>query len=285
MAQVQESTIDIPETLEQIPPMEGKGNYSTGLQEIHMFIGQINPDLAQVALSQMLAQEYNNTHPLRDDPKFKPLKMCHLELVFRSLEDGVYSESPVNVLQSSMYVMYDSMQEVLLETQRQEAFFKSHEFPVLRIKVETTVDSVRGLPETNADVPENYPYYEQHYRLANSDQAPISQDKIEQIKMIIRGLEREFQIPIPLSYNLLKHEQDGGVCHVYLNTRFRNIGTTELIQNIDAVKQAINGSGLLQVEKVILELVIVDTMPEMDQGWIDFRKGEMEGYLAHEPAV
>lgn len=229
--------------------------------EIHVFFAPVNPDQQTIDKYVEVTKEINND---RANSGKNQTKACLLALEFR---DAGY----VTVMQSSRYYHTDSMEKAIAECNYEADCylekFKKHgvKIDVIREKLETLASS-NGVPKTDNDSLLYPKYFEFHIRVAkksNTNNDPISDVELQELEDISKKFTKQFDTPVPLSYNKLNEQQR------YLNVRFRKIGSESARSQVDQIVQAINASENFVWVKTIAEYVPYDSFPELDIGWID----------------
>jgi len=263
------------------PKMESKGSMPA-TQEIHIFLGPLNPEEESLQryyeatnlwnrdVYPQLIIEASNTGSMPAE-----MKPCHLALIFR--KDG--EDNQVRVMQSARYYRCNDTEKVIAQAQEDAQWFKEHGFAVLRTKIEASAYGIEGIPQTDEQAEAFNGYFEFHIKVCRkdlTDTSPIDEKEIEQLKAVSRYFTQVFKVPIPLSFNVNhnKTNQDGKGHQRFLNLRFRKTGLVNIKPRIEEIKQQIDETTNFRVVKVISEYVWYDTYPEMDHGWIDFTPEE-----------
>lgn len=271
----------------EYPPITGK-NGTQGLYEIHVFLGPLNPSDELVACYRSAVSAYNAANGT-------DMKPCFLELLFRSPESGGEPRA-VRVMQSALYVRADSVTDAIAIGHEHAKYFESLGLPSLRVKVEGSLHSLDGIPET-AEEAARWPhmYHEFHIKVSLSDHpsgfsdTPLEagDEELKALRVISSTLSRQLGVPIPLSRNLTRNvdNSENPGLQRFLNLRAYGVGRNAGLAACKSVENAINGYGsvrmadgsrlTLRVRKTIAEIVLYDTNREMDQGWIDPIPGEV----------
>jgi len=256
------ATIEVPEIERNYPEV-------TGISEIHIFLGPLNPDEETVAKYTAAVEEYNEQH-FGKSVKNK-MKAPYLCLSYREAGE-------VSVLQSSRYIYASNTDDVIRETYYDGKWFADRGFEVLRHKIECLA-SASGVPKTDEDA-EAWPdrYFEFHIRVRSTEShdevvegAPeddahaMSPGELEALKTLAADFSTQFGTPVPLSYNRAKAGQR------YMNVRFSGCGSDTARARVQEIVDAISQhTPSLVHEKTISEYVWADDNRAMDSGWIDF---------------
>lgn len=260
------------------PDMKGEGRSIGAAQEIHIFLGDINPTQERVKEYYAVVEKWNQLHP---DLTYK-MKPCYLGLIFRNPQGG---EQTVCVLQSSRYVRTNDSDYAVHQSHCDAAWFVQHGFSVIREKIEVEVHGTDGIPLTD-EAMNLYPtkYFEFHIKVGRVDKEDLSEltsIEIDQLKAISNEFTTRFQVPVSLSFNNNRdqHTGDGQGHQRFLNVRFRNIGYNSVEPKLNEVKQAINETGTFKVLKTISEYVWYDSFTALDYGWIDYSPEELNSLM------
>lgn len=275
--------------------------------EIHIFLGPLGDGIAEKYKAAV--KEWNATVLPKCPIKRAEMKAPVLTLIFR---DG-QGEQPVTVCQSAGYIFCDNVATVQEQCDQDAAYFESKGFQVLRKKIEATAYGIKGIPQTAQDVKygvgwsdlshedqqlrlyDNYwkqvflgqvGYFEFHlkvqHRNAQGEPQPITDQEESALRALSDKLSHDLQVPIPLSYNREKNENnfDNGGCQRFLNVRFYNLGMEEIKPKLEVISDAIKASGQFQLIKTISEYVWYDSYKQMDHGWIDYSPEELAALQA-----
>ena len=251
-----------------IPKLTGT-NDTEALNEIHIFLKDLNPSEEILKRYNAAVEEWNTTH---QEASHK-MKACFLALVFRD-SDG--NENVVKVMQSARYIRGNHSNIVVDECHQDAKWFEDRKLPVVRQKIEAMAYGIQEIP---LDETPPGKYFEFHIKVGRKDRdnsCPIEDDEINVLRELSVQFSSQFKIPVPLSYNenKNKYNQDGQGHQRFLNVRFRK-GRTECADFVNQVKEAINATHF-RVLKVISEYVWFDTYTDMDKGWIDYTPEELE---------
>lgn len=253
-----------------LPELTGT-NGNNAVQEIHIFLKDLNPTPETLQLYNAVVDEWNSLHPNTADK----MKACFLALVFRDPEG---KENVVKVMQSARYLRCNSTAETVEEGHADAKWFEDHGLAVIREKIEATAFGINQIPLTLDALPSGK-YFEFHIKVGRKDRektCPIEPDEIDILQAISLQFSQQFRIPVPLSYNENKNKfNDDGEGHQrFLNVRFR-CGRDAAVQCVKAIESAINEQTPFKVLKTISEYVWFDTLPELDRGWIDYSPEEL----------
>lgn len=256
--------------LNSTPQMIGRGDFPA-LQESHIFLLPVwnesdNPIQWDLVSKYNKVIEMFNAHMANTYPYWKQMKNPLLALNFVNL-------GFLTVMQSSLYLMTDNKFDVIVCTHLLAKLFSSAGFDVVREKIEASVFGIDGIPKSFDDSILYSGYFEFHIRVEsvlteNGDTNELGKSELESLNKLSKEFGEKFQIPVPTSFNRSAHV-DGGYQR-YLNVRFRNMGSEEALDKVNAICTKINESEILKVFKVISEYVWYDTYVDLDKGWIDF---------------
>lgn len=259
------------------PCMIGAGSLPA-THELHIFLAPINPDDQTVSRYQEIVAEWNSTYPSN-----LGMKPCLLTLVFRD-ERG--QATNVTVMQSARYVRSNDDTYVIDQALNDAKWFTDRGFPVIRRKIEASAYGISGIPQTKDDVAQ-YPneYFEFHIKVGRKDSTnttAISPDEIAELNAVSLLCSKEYNIPVPLSYNNLKDKfnLDGEGHQRFLNVRFRGLGISDISPLLANIKSTIAEQTRFTVLKVISEYVWYDDNTLMDHGWIDYAPSELSNLSA-----
>lgn len=246
----------------------------SALHEIHVFCGDVNPSEGMIAKYQEAVAEWNALHS--DAPH--PMKACVLALLFRDGKD----EKEVVVLQCARYFRSDSTEETIAEAHKDALFLREHGLETLRVKIEATAYGMNGVPLTKTESDALGRYYEFHVKVTPKEGKVHDFGELQEVS---KELGQRFGIPVPFSYNKIKHQVPGDYQggQMFLNVRFRS-GLDCVKGDVKVVTDAIDAKTNYKVVKVISEYVWYDTDKDgtpgagtaMDHGWIDFTEEEWE---------
>jgi hypothetical protein len=265
--------------------------------EIHTFLkpASVDPDSTDFsalverykAAVELWNKQERPANPSDGSVRYGEMKAPVLTLVFRSKgPTGELVEQPVTVMQSARYIYSNDLVLVQQQVELDNAFFESQGFEIIRSKIEATAYGIDGIPQSAADCvgPLADKYFEFHIKVQRKEQQPatsanahrLSPEEEQSLRAAANKLSKQLAIPVPLSFNREKDASniDGGASQRFLNVRFRGIGMTEIKKILKAVNQAIATDTPFCVIKTISELVVLDTCPEMDHGWIDYSPEE-----------
>jgi len=286
---------------DQVPRMTGTGQLKA-THEIHIFLAPIYitpPGLSREAEYQTLTwkgfseaverykaavADWNAVEkPLlraRDaDVDHGEMKAPVLTLIFR---DGA-GEKPVTVCQSACYVRCNDIDRVRELCHEQAAYFTARGFTVLREKIEASAYGVLGVPQTAAEAALHPScYFEFHIKVQHEVESDkpqlITETEEKALRAAANTLSRILEIPVPLSYNREKNENNtaNGGCQRFLNARFYGLGMAEIKPQLTTLTDAVRLlKGDFTVIKTISEYVWFDTLKAMDHGWIDYSPEEL----------
>lgn len=252
-----------------VPTLKGHGD-SLATHELHLFFNPVMTDLDQSAIDKYKTAValWNQLNPGKD------MKAPVLTLIFR---DGK-NETPITVCQSARYVRSNDMDFVRQQAIDDEQFFKEQGLTVIRVKIEASAYGIDGIPKNSVEADLFNLYFEFHIKVQKSDLCqPIGPAEEKELRDLSNRLSIDLQVPVPLSYNREKNENNvnNGGCQRFLNVRSRGRGLDEIKPMMKRVKQAIESSSNYSIVKVISEFVWFDTMPAMDHGWIDYTPTEL----------
>jgi hypothetical protein len=241
-----------------------------GLQEVHIFLQDLNPQASELERYYKAVDEWNDLHPDVTDK----MKACFLALVFRS-PDG--QEQTISVMQSARYIRSNGNTDDVVKAAHADAdWFAKKGFVVIREKIEASAYGMKGVPLTDEEM-QQYPskYFEFHIKVGRKDaekNEQLSEEEISELKKVSKEFTKKFKTPIPLSYNRNPHQQrgDGQGHQRFLNVRFRNIGLEKVKAHVKEIETAIQASRSFKVLKTISEYVWYDSYTALDNGWIDF---------------
>ena len=260
------------------PCMIGVGELAA-THELHIFLGPINPNTETVERYQQVVEEWNQKYP-----STLGMKPCLLTLIFR---DQHGKPTNVTVMQSARYVRSNDDQYVIAQAMADAKWFTDHGFDVVRRKIEASAYGISGIPQTVQEVAQ-YPskYFEFHIKVGRkdaSDTSAISEQEIEQLNNASFVCSKEYNIPVPLSYNNLKDKfnLDGEGHQRFLNVRFRGLGIKDIAPKLEDIKSTIAEQTRFKVLKVISEYVWYDDNTAMDHGWIDYSPAELENLTTY----
>ena len=168
----------------------------------------------------------------------------------------------VGVLQSSRYVR-GTLDEARQAAETDARMLRANGFEVVRRKVEA-VSTNDGVPRTAEDAkrsPEDR-YFEFHV-LIDGKGGPISNDDVQSLRTIARGMSARLGVPVPLSYNALKPAQR------FLNLRARGVGLETAMVGVRELLEHVEATGVLHVVKVIAEYICSDDNRALDNGWLE----------------
>ncbi len=248
------------------------GKNKKAVQEIHIFLKDINPSEEVLSRYHTAVQEWNDKH---QNTTTDLMKACFLALVFR---DATGAEKVVKVMQSARYIRNDSTEQVVEACHADAQWFEDRGLSVIREKIEASAYGIQEIPLLTSELPPGK-YFEFHIKVGRKDRektCPIEPSEIEILKQMSRNFSRIFQVPVPLSYNESKDKwNDDGQGHQrFLNLRFR-CGRDEAVKKVKEVETAIHNNTPFLVLKTISEYVWFDTLPELDRGWIDYSPEEL----------
>jgi len=245
-----------------------------GTYECHVFLSPVNPDDETVAIYNE-ATERINAKRLAKNKNYGKMKPCHLALDFKN-------KGYVRVMQSARYVVCNTLKDAIAEVQRDADDYietlnellkerKSYiQINVIREKLECLA-STDGVPKSDEDGKAfNKHYFEAHIKIEkeNNDHTtagPINDNEIKEIEMISQEFSEKFAYPVPFSYNAAT----GSEYQRFLNIRVRNAGCDTFRDRINQIVNAINGLTHFKWAKTIAEYIPYDSLPQLDQGWID----------------
>jgi hypothetical protein len=249
--------------------MEIKGLGAPALHEIHIFLSCTNPNQEMIERYNHVCQIYNEVNKANPpNDRFKEMKAPYLALYYRNKGQYVF------VLQSSRYFLSDDKEEIIRQTYRDAELFTTVGFDVIRLKIEASLHGMKNLPRTGKELTT---YYEHHIRVENL-KGETNEEQDVYLNSISLIYSDKFKIPIPFSYNA---NATGG--QRYLNVRFRNMSAQESLDRTREVMNHINGDKRFKVVKSIDEIIVCDSFPELDKGWIDFTDTEMEMFCYKAP--
>lgn len=266
-----------------LPVLTGVNPERAATQEIHIFLGPLNPDEETLQRYYRAVEKYNTLYQPKD-----LMKACFLALVFRDKNGNSVTHK---VMQSARYLRCDDTQQVVEESEKDVKFFQTLEegpFEVLRNKIEATAYGIKQIPQTSSEIPQVDPsspvknYFEFHIKLEKADHGnELSDQEIEELKDLANVFSKQFQIPVPFSYNLNQHQfaKDGQGNQRFLNVRFRNMGMSEIEPVLSEINSRIKNTTVFRVVKTISEYVWFDTLTSMDLGWIDYSPEEQQEFL------
>eukprot|EP01098_Paradermamoeba_levis_P017233 TRINITY_DN977_c0_g1_i1.p1 TRINITY_DN977_c0_g1~~TRINITY_DN977_c0_g1_i1.p1 ORF type:complete len:234 (-),score=61.79 TRINITY_DN977_c0_g1_i1:95-796(-) len=220
-----------------------------GTFEVHIFLLPLNPDPETVAhFSKTCKEAAESTNPR--------IKALHLFLDFENV-------GYVGVLQTSRYCQGDIVRAREVVKEDCDLLEKAG-FKVLRKKIECLAsnDGVPVTPEENQTLlPRNY--FEYHIKCLPKEGTALGELEISALKALSEKLSKELNIKVPLSYNGLNEGQR------FLNTRTYGMGRDRSNQTVDYVKDLINQTPNIVVEKVIREFIVEDDNTQVDAGWLE----------------
>ncbi len=185
--------------------------------------------------------------------------------------DGNPIMTEVCVMQSARYLCTNDIREAITQCHKDADWFATVGFDVIREKIESAIYGVQGLPQTDAEMAQYLSrYHEFHLRVGKKDgdsTEPLQANELAQLKAISKQFSDLFSIPVPLSYNKTKSQEN--LHQRFLNLRFRNTGTPTVLKQVQAVRDAINAQTTFNVEKVHSEFIVYDSFTELDKHWID----------------
>ena len=279
-----------------VPALRGHGKLAA-TSEIHIFLAPVLEDPDSEA-GRAVVRKYKDAVSLwnaQELPRLKqrdggvlehgdravehgPMKAPVLTLVFR---DGA-GEKPLTVCQSARYVYCNDVRRVQELCHEDAAFFAAQGLEVIREKIEATAHGIDGVPQTSAEAV-RYPhlYFEFHIKVqrhdASGEPLPVTAQEEAELRAVANTLSRDLNVPIPLSYNREKNEnnRDNGGCQRFLNVRFYGLGMQEIKPKLERIYEAIKRDQRYSVLKTISEYVWYDTNKAMDKGWIDYAPDEL----------
>jgi len=256
--------------IDSTPEMTGK-NGSKALHEIHIFFLPLA--MGKNELDEKVVQKYRDTINIFNKHSniigdIKPMKDPILALNFRDV-------GYVTVMQSSLYVLSNSKQDVITLAHQIANLFSVAGLQVVREKIEASAFGIDGIPQTAEEAKKYNKYFEYHIRVARKNDQdttkslPLSEEEIGELETISKQFSEKFGVPVPLSYNKSKEGTEGGYQR-YLNLRCRDMGSPDASKQVHEISQAIVDETSFKVVKVISEYVWYDTYVGLDKGWIDF---------------
>ncbi len=210
----------------------------------------------------------------------EPMKKPILTLIFRN---GT-GEQPITVCQSARHIFCDDQKVIIQAAKDDAAHFEACGFQVARVKIEAMAYGIDGIPQT-IDEAKVFPscYFEFHILVqhvgTDDDAAPqlITEKEETLLRQISNKVSKNLQVPVPLSFNTTKNENNtkNGGCQRFLNARFRGLGIVDIEPKLATIRGEIASCGQFKVIKIISEYVWYDTYNEMDHGWIDYSEQEL----------
>jgi hypothetical protein len=175
------------------------------LNEIHIFLGDLNPSAETLQKYNESVDEWNATH--NEGPR---MKACFLALVFRDAEGN---ENVVKVMQSARYIRSNDSSFIVSQCHEDAKWFEDRGLPVVREKIEAMAYGILEIPTDVEETPQGK-YFEFHIKLTRKDaekSCPIEPAEIYALRAISREFSQKLKIPVPLSYNENKNKenQDG----------------------------------------------------------------------------
>lgn len=216
----------------------------TGSFELHVFVAPLDPPLD--AVERFRAACASAPSPM------KPL-LLQLDYVHRGF---------MGVLQSSRYVQGD-VTSATAAAATDAAWLRAAGFEVIREKVEA-VATDPGVPQTADDAlgaPADR-YFEFHL-LVDGRNGPLSDADRTRLADVAVQTALRLGTLVPASDNALKPGPR------FLNLRASGVGLDGAMENVRALRQAIEADGTLVVNKVIAEYVCADTNRAVDDGWLE----------------
>ena len=273
---------------DRVPELKGTGKLAA-CSEIHIFMAPVLSSTADnyetvVERYKRAVQRWNEEQlprlQKRDEGRVTHVEMKApvLTLIFR---DGK-GENPVTVCQSARYVFCNDVARVQQLCHEDAEFFAAQGLEVIREKIEATAHGIDGVPQTSAEAV-RYPhlYFEFHIKVqrhdASGEPLPVTAEEEAELRAVANTLSRDLNVPIPLSYNREKNEnnRDNGGCQRFLNVRFYGLGMQEIKPKLERIYEAIKRDQRYSVLKTISEYVWYDTNKAMDKGWIDYAPDEL----------
>jgi hypothetical protein len=248
------------------PAQTGKGVHPA-LHELHVFLAPLNPEPETVDKALKVIEEYNAKY--KDILDGYPMKMCFLTSIYDK-------NTPLDTLETGRYLRSDDNDKVIEEIYKDAEFFMDYGFDVLRIKIEASAYTNKGIPQTDEEASTLYPekYFEHHFKIEHKTlKAPLPAKEEQALDKFMAKIAAQYKVPFVVSWNNNQHKNSQDY-HTppqkrFLNIRFRNKGLKTVIQNVADIKRAVNESTNFKVLKVIDEYGWYDTNMEIDQGWID----------------
>jgi hypothetical protein len=261
------------DTIESCPVMTGKRGIPA-LHEIHIFLDNLwvgdasSIDMSVVRRYSDVVKTFNQICEGTYE-NFKLMKDPLLSLKFEKI-------GYVNVMQSSLYVLSNSREDVVKMTHQIAELFAKAGFNVIREKIEASMHGIDGIPQTDEEAAKYGKYFEYHVsvqRKSGNNTEPLTSAELEGLEKISEKFKIAFNTPVPLSFNMNK-ENSGKAYHRYLNFRTRGKGAVTSNAELQQILKAIQAETDFSVVKTISEYVWYDTYVGLDSGWIDFEEKE-----------
>ena len=216
----------------------------SGRFELHVFVQPLDPPSAVVELFRAACAQAG-----------RPMKALLLNLDY--VDRGF-----VGVLQSSRYVE-GNLSAAIDAVYVDAAVLRAAGFTVIREKVEALATN-RGVPHSRAEASSSSSarYFEFHV-LIDGKHRSLDDDDMGSLSALSKTFARKLARPVPLSFNAMKPSQR------FLNLRSVGIGLEEASAVVDELRSAIEGPGLLEVNKVIAEYICFDSNRAVDNGWLE----------------